>query len=173
MNMKKLVLLTAVLCMTVVGAKAQTESVPLHFDASFTMGTPSKDVSPMGAMFDLNFTPINRLSIHALAHTDFFIPKNGGTKDYNNAFNIGGGLGYQLLSGDKSRFGTMELRGSASVSVGNSSWNNSTYSLGLYFYKHPTAQRFQPIIGIGFAMRNFHGSQPTHYGPFVSLGFRF
>lgn len=168
-----MIFMAVMLCMAVVGAKAQTEDVSLHFDASFTMGMPAKDISPMGASFDLNFSPINRFSIHALAHTDFFIPKNGATKDYNNAFNIGGGLGYQLLNNDNCRFGTMELRGTASVSVGKSDWANSTCSLGLYFYKHSSAQRFQPIIGIGFSMRDFHGSQATHYAPYVSLGFRF
>lgn len=171
--MRKVLFMAVMLYMTAVGAKAQTENVPLHFDASFTMGMPAKDLSPMGASFNLNFSPINRLSIHALAHTDFFIPKNGATKDYNNATNIGGGLGYQLISNERGRLGALELRGTASVSVGKSDFANSTYSLGLYFYKHPTAQRFQPIVGVGFSMRNFHGNQSTCYAPFVSLGFRF
>lgn len=161
------------LCMLAIGVQAQEERCPLHYEGSFSMGASSKDLSFMGANIDLGYSPVNRLSIHALAHSDFFIPKLGATKDYNNAVNLGGGIGYQLLNNKNWRMGTLELRGTLTTSLGSSTYKNTSYGVGLYFYKHSNVQRFQPVIGIGFNARNFHGNVPNFYGPYVSLGIRF
>ncbi|OYP45017.1 MULTISPECIES: hypothetical protein [unclassified Prevotella] len=163
------------LCMLAIGVKAQEERCPLHFEGSFYMGVSSKDLTFMGENIDFGYSPINRLSIHALAHSEFFIPKIGAIIDSNIAVNLGGGIGYQLLNNKNWRMGTLELRGTLTTSLGSSSstYKNTSYGVGLYFYKHSNAQRFQPVIGIGFNVRNFHGNVPNFYGPYVSLGIRF
>lgn len=155
------------------GVSAQQEaSFPLHYDVSLYLGAPSKGNLPMGLLCDLGYNPVRHLTVHALFHTDYFVPKEGKTDGYNEISNLGGGIGYLFCLG-KQDTKAIEARMVATTTMGHHLLGNTTYMVGVYAFGVDDESSFLPIIGVGYAIRNFHVDSPTCYGPYVSLGFRF
>lgn len=96
----KLIYVLAILMMaftTNLAAQAIVKKdIPFHIELGMNINTPHKGLMPMGAVIDLNYA-IKRFSIHAIATTDFFIPKEGSSTNYNKVTNLGGGIGFELL----------------------------------------------------------------------------
>lgn len=173
--MKKMLFIMMLLNILACPLQAQeTTSFPLHYDASLYLSAPSKGKLPMGFMCDLGYMPVRGLTIHALLHTNYFVPKEDYTNNYNEVSNIGGGLGYQFVVDKMKGAKGIELRAIATMSLGHHRpYSNTTYLMGVYAFCINDELSFLPIIGLGYAVRNFHADIPTYYGPYVSLGFRF
>ena len=157
-------------CAQVTGSKV----FPLHVEASFESGTSYHKMMPMGAVADLGYY-INRFSLHAVAQGDYFLPKEGNTYKYNNASNIGGGLGFVLFPENSDNLGIMELRALMTTSVsGSKSMENNSYKVGLYWYGSSKSRKAVPLVSLGYTIKNFHSNGvPTYRGAYVSLGVRF
>lgn len=166
--MKKIVLI--LICILGMSKAYSQSNGPLHIEAGLTLGTSSHSVMPTGVNIDLNYDLTKCLSVHALAHADYFIPKEGLTDKYNKALNLGGGLGYVLCPAICS--GHFEARASFTSSVGSNLYNHNSVDAGLYWVGKSAS--FAPVVGAGYSYKNFrNGSLKSYNGLVVSLGLRF
>lgn len=173
----KLIYVLAILMMaftTNLAAQAIVKKdIPFHIELGMNINTPHKGLMPMGAVIDLNYA-IKRFSIHAIATTDFFIPKEGSSTNYNKVTNLGGGIGFELLPREEGYNNIFEIRGQVTSSIGSSDLKNTAYQVGLYWYPKTSRRKLVPLVGAGYSLKDFsnHGLA-TFHGGFVSLGLRF
>ena len=154
--------------------KGNSTIIPLHFEASLGAVTPSKDIMPFDATFDLNYTFGNKFSLHAIASTSYFIPKEGSTSDYNHATNLGGGIGYIFLPQKNDNLGDVEIRATVTASVGSSDFKNTSYKIGIHWYGHSERHSLVPTVGIGYSFKDFSKkNMPNTNGAYFTLGLRF
>ena len=148
--------------------------IPLHLEASLGAVTPSKDIMPLDASFDLNYTFGNKFSLHAIASTSYFLPKKGSTSDYNRATNVGGGIGYIFLPQKNDNLGDFELRAYVTTSVGSSDFKNTSYNIGIHWCGHSERHSLVPTVGIGYSFKDFsQKNMPNTNGAYFTLGLRF
>lgn len=164
-------------------AHAQNDSVAtkmawwrnLHIDLSADVTSPSHETQPFVVSCGLNYTFAERVSVHFLAQGNFFVPKQGSTKDYNKAINLGGALGYRLchFGKDDMMCGDLELRGTVTATVNDSPCKNTAYNVGFYWTGGHKFMLFKPIVGLGYSAKSFHGAgAPTLHGVFATIGLR-
>lgn len=154
--------------------KENSTIIPLHVEASLGAVTPNKDIMPLDATFDLNYTFGNKFSLHAIASTSYFIPKEGSTSDYNHATNLGGGIGYIFLPQKSDNLGDFEIRATVTASVGSSVFKNTSYKIGVHWYGHSAKHRLVPTVGVGYNFKNFYNKDMSNTsGAYFTLGLRF
>lgn len=150
-----------------------TKEIPLHLELSLSTETPNKGIMPFGTEIDLNYG-IRRFSIHAISAANFFHPKDGQCKNYNRAVNLGGGLGFELFSRDESNSNVFEIRASVTTTVGSAEYKNTAYKIGLEWYKASSKRKINPVVGVGYCLRDFSGNgKPSYSGAYLSFGLRF
>lgn len=173
--MKKLFLtLCAVMTMALTaGAAEENQELPLHAEISLGSATPSHQVQPFNAVIDVNYHIIPCLSIRAVAQADYFLPKNGATKDYNKDFNLGGGIGYTFPRDAKDLF-VYEARAFVTTSLNSCTYKNTSYNIGLYIYGNSSRHRIVPLLGIGYNFKDYKAEGLSSYnGAYLTLGLRF
>lgn len=171
---KRIFLLITASLLSCVCLQAQAQdNHPFHLELAMEAGVPQKRLFPMGVNIGLSYNLTERLSVQAIGRCESFIPKEAITDDYNKAFNLGGGLGYVLCPDERDGFGSIELRGAVTTTVGHTHFKNTTASIGFYFLTNHCSL-FNPIIGIGFNFRPSRSAvSPNLYFPYLSLGVRF
>lgn len=149
------------------------EKIPLHIELNLTGATPHKELMSFGPEIDLNYA-IKRFSFHAILNTDYFIPKESETKDYNKVINLGGGVGFELFPRKTHDLNIFEARTSLTTSVGSGNFKNTAFKIGLNWHLSGSKRRLSPTIGLGYCLRNFHDTHlSTYHGGFLSFGIRF
>ena len=98
--------------------------IPLYLEASLDVSTPYKGNLPFEQTLDVNYA-IKRFSIHALCSSNFILPKDGETKDYNRTVNLGGGVGFELFPRDINDRNTFEARATVTTSLGYNNFKNT------------------------------------------------
>lgn len=149
------------------------EKLPLHIELNLTGAPPYKGLMSFGPEIDLTYS-IKRFSIHAILNTDYFIPKESETKNYNKAMNLGGGMGFELFPRKTNASNTFEARASVTSSVGSGNFKNTAFKIGINWHLSGSKRRLSPTIGLGYCLRNFHDAYlSTYHGGFLSFGIRF
>lgn len=149
------------------------EKLPLHIELNLTGATPHKGLMSFGPEIDLTYS-IKRFSIHAILNTDYFIPKESETKNYNKAMNLGGGMGFELFPRKTNDSNTFEARASVTSSVGSGDFKNTAFKIGINWHLSGSKHRLSPTIGLGYCLRTFHDPHlSTYHGGFLSFGIRF
>jgi hypothetical protein len=176
MNHKFITLITFAAALFTVGqAQAQSAAQSKRsLELTLGLGTINHKTQPFEFAIDANHQIFNRCDLHILCETNWMHPKESVTKDYNRSTNLGLGLSYELGQGDDADYGVFEVRASGTESVDNSTYKHTSYKLGLYWYGlRGEKSVLVPIIGVGFADREFHRSGiPSYRGAFLSLGIR-
>ena len=150
------------------------KSIPLHFEASLEGNRGTKEMMAFGPKIDLNYCFAQRLTLHAVAQYNCFLPKNGEVKDQNQTFNLGGGLSFVLFPEQDDGLGIFELRALATAGVSGDAYKHTAYEFGMCWYLHNKKHFIQPVIGVGYKMYDFSGSgHSTFHSGFVSFGIRF
>ena len=148
--------------------------IPLHVEACVGFGTESKNLMPFNANIDLNYHFTRRFSIHATMQNDFFLPKESVTKDFNQATNLGGGVAYILLPERIAGAEMFEIRAFVTATVNSSYLKNTSYNIGLYWYRDHKDHRIEPFVGAGYSAKDFRSDAlGTYHGAYLALGFRF
>lgn len=174
---RKLIYMLAIFMMANMAKLSAQEKIkgdiPLHIEVGMNINTPHKMVIPIGTVIDLNYA-IKRFSIHAIANTDFFIPKEGLTYNYNKVINLGGGIGFELLPREEGFNNIFEIRAQVTSSVGSSDLKNIAYQIGLYWHPKTFGRKLTPLIGAGYNLKDFSRKElSTYHGMFLSFGLRF
>ena len=147
--------------------------IPLYLEASLDVSTPYKGSLPFEQTLDVNYA-IKRFSIHALCSSNFILPKDGKTKDYNRTVNLGGGVGFELFPRDINDRNIFEARATVTTSLKSNNFKNTSYRIGINWYTHGAAKRLSPIIGVGYNIKTFaNSSTHTYHGMYLSFGIRF
>lgn len=153
--------------------KAETKTLPLHVEASLMFSTPHNQMMPFGEIIDVNYS-ISRFSIHALLTSEYFIPKEGLTKNYNKTLNLGGGIGFELFPREEHDRNVFEARASVSAGLESNDFKNTSYRIGLEWHRYTSKRCLVPTIGVGYSMKDFVKSGiPNYHGMYLSLGLRF
>ena len=173
----KLATTAAVLIMAAAGnASAQdlySERLPLHLELSLSAQTPYKGIMSFGPEIDLNYG-FRRFSIHAIAATDYFIPKESVTKNYNSVFNLGGGVGFELFPRQADDRNVFEARFSVTTSIGSGAYTNTSYKIGIDWHLWSSSRGLTPTVGIGYNLKDFPKPfMPTYHGGYLTFGIRF
>lgn len=156
-----------------VQATTEKSPIPLYLEASLGVSTPYKGVLPFEQTLDVNYA-IKRFSIHALCSSNFILPKDGETKDYNRTVNLGGGVGFELFPRDINDRNILEARATVTTSLGCNNFKNTSYRIGINWYTHGSTKRLSPIIGVGYNVKTFANSNThTYHGMYLSFGVRF
>ena len=137
--------------------------IPLYIEASLYVSTPYKGNLPFEQILDVNYA-IKRFSIHALCSSNFILPKDGETKDYNRTVNLGGGVGFELFPRDINDRNIFEARATVTTSLGSNNFKNTSYRIGINWYTYGSTKRLSPIIGVGYNIKTFANSRPATYG---------
>ncbi|MDE5790783.1 MAG: hypothetical protein K2H96_06110, partial [Muribaculaceae bacterium] len=116
--------------------KDETWTKNLNVELSLNTSTPSKDNLPFSSILDVNYG-LKRFSIHALVDGTYFLPKENITKNYNNTFNLGGGVGFEIFPRDINDPNIFEIRASVARSLGTSDYRNTAYKIGLQWLLKP------------------------------------
>lgn len=152
----------------------QRRYIPLHVEASTGFGTESRKLMPFNVNIDLSYHFVPRFSIHATMQNDFFLPKESVTKDFNQATNLGGGLAYVFLPERIAGSEMFEIRAFVTASVNSTDLKNTSYNVGLYWYRNHKDHRIVPLVGVGYSAKVFNSDAlDTYHGAYLSLGFRF
>lgn len=147
--------------------------IPLYIEASLDVSTPYKGILPFEQTLDVNYA-IKRFSIHALCSSNFILPKDGETKDFNKKVNLGGGIGFELFPRDINDRNIFEARATVTTSLGSNNFKNTSYKIGINWYTHGSTKRLSPIIGVGYNIKTFANSNThTYHGMYLSFGVRF
>lgn len=147
---------------------------PLHIEVSLGAGTPYNNIMPIDVNVDLNYTFAKMFSLHAIAQTTYFLPKDGIASNYNRATNLGGGFGYVFLPQKNDQLGDFELCTFVTSSVGSSDFKNTSYNVGIHWYGHSEKHRLIPIVGAGYNFKNISSMDLSNYnGAYFFLGLRF
>lgn len=173
----RLISMICVSILTVFAIRAQdvmgSNQNPFHAEASLSIGTRSCHLQPFESGIDFNYMIINKISIHANLNSSFFIEKNGNSQNYNNANNIGGGIGYRFMTNSAKARDVFDIRGYVTATAGHSNYKNTAYKIGIYWYSLKTGQLFVPCIGVGFNLKDFKNvNMPTYKGFYLSIGVR-
>ena len=148
-------------------------TTPLHIEASLGTSTPYKSIMPLSTLIDLNYS-IKRFSIHALIDGNYFLPKEGMTKNYNKTVNLGGGIGFELFPQEKKDRSVYEIRASVTRSLGSADYKNTAYKVGIHLFGKSKKRNITPSIGAGYCLRSFSDKDfHTYSGMYLSLGLRF
>lgn len=154
-------------------AKDSTKHFPLYLELGLGFGSTSEKRFPTDLNVNLGYQITKRFSVRALGELSYIIPKNGGMKDYNHSYNIGGGVGYVFIPVKDPDDDIYELRASYSTSVSGKDYKNNSYDIGLYWYWHRKSYHFAPVVGIGYKFMDFRQKgMPNYNGVFLSIGIR-
>lgn len=164
-------------CLGLTKSIAQTSSedktFPVHFEIGLGCGTAKSGITPVDAHIDINYEFVKNLSVHLIGKGSMYVPKEGETYKYNRAANLGGGLSYTIPKKDWET-DAFEIRADVTTTLGKCSYKNTSYDLGIYWYKKWQKRNITPIVGFGYSIRDFSDkSLPNHYGFFASIGIRF
>jgi hypothetical protein len=160
------------LCLFIFGT-ANAQKFPLHLEVSTGIGTQNHQVIPFNATIDLNYPVVDRWSLHAATESNWMLPKEGVTKDFNSSINVGGGISYSLFPTEVYNKGTFETRVMVTETVDNSVYKHTSYNVGLYWYKKHDSPCPAPLIGVGFCDREYHSNHRSSYrGAFLTFGVR-
>lgn len=148
--------------------------IAIHAEVAFGCGTPSHEITPFDANFDLSFTFAKRFSIHGVAQSSRLIPKNGITSDYNRNLNIGGGVGYIFLPHSDEYNYDYQIRATVLRSVDDNALKNTSYSIGLHWIRYAPCHKLTPTFGVGYNLRDYsRKGMPSYNGGYLSIGLRF
>lgn len=165
--MKKIIVIVLCVVACWAGNCCKAESpLPVHIDLSMELNTAHKGITPKCGSVGLSYD-YKRFSLLAVCHTDFFVPKDGMTHNYNRANNLGGGLGYYFLPSK-----TLEARGLVTRTLGHADYRNTAYNLGVYWHCGSPSYWPSPVIGLGYSCKDF-SCRSAYHGVYVSFGFRF
>lgn len=154
-------------------APIEKSTIPLYLEASLDVSTPYKGILPFEQTLDVNYV-IKRFSIHALCSSNFILPKDGETKNYNRTVNLGGGVGFELFPRDINDRNIFEARATVTTSLGSNNFKNTSYRIGINWYTHGSTRGLSPIIGVGYNIKTFaNSSTHTYHGMYLSFGVRF
>lgn len=150
------------------------KQVPLHVEASLEAGRGTDKMLSFGPALNLSYCFAQRIALYAVAQSDYYMQENGVTKDFNQTFNVGGGLGCVLWLPKEDGLGTLEFRALAATGCKKSDFRNTAYHFGLYWYGHRSYLFVQPIIGVGYRLNDFvNSSRASFHSGFISFGLRF
>lgn len=171
-------ILIAITSFCTINAIAQSTNdqitMPLHIEVSLGAGTPNNIIMPIDVNVDLNYTFAKKFSLHAIAQTTYFLPKDGIASNYNRATNLGGGFGYVFLPQKNDQLGDFELCTFVTSSVGSPDFKNTSYNVGIHWYGHSEKHRLIPIVGADYNFKNISSKDLSNYnGAYFFLGLRF
>ena len=147
------------------GRSAFTEKLMLELGVG--AGTSHDDVRPMELFANAGYRFISRMYVFAHAGGMFGLgDKTEGMRAYTRTSLLGGGLGYTLCNGDGV---ALDVRGSASSSVGKADWKGVAYDAGLFLRVGSCGYKFN--VGLGYRHFNSQSTGLGHYnGLYVTLG---
>ncbi|MCR4773278.1 MAG: DUF481 domain-containing protein [Prevotella sp.] len=145
----------------------------LMFEINMGAGVKQHGITPITATFNAGVNVTKRFYAFASVEGMTGLYKNGAVKTYERAANIGGGLGYNLWT-NKSGSDALDLKASATTTVGGSNWKNTAYTVQLVEYLGAKNSSVKPFFGLGYRYIDSHHSAFANYGNvYVTIGLRF
>jgi hypothetical protein len=167
--MRKLLLIIVCFYSVLVSAQENSLTNKLYLNVTTDVTTESKGLTSYGADFQLGYKFIPSLYAFATFNGSLSLYDKDGVKDHIKTTNLGGGLGYRLSPNDNTSC-CFDIKTSASVSVGNVDWKNTTYEAGVFC--RFTSKGLAPQLGLGYRYQDSHTAVVSSRGCiFASLGF--
>lgn len=168
-------LLIALMCVTE-SLSAQTTDVDnnrhLFIETNVVLGTRNNQLLPFSCAISPVYQINQIVSVSLTAQGQYFLPKEGLTKDYNYNFGLGGGIGVKLFTLNYKEPSLIEARVSYLSSVSNKDFKNNKYDVGLYWRPQCQGHSLVPVVGVGYTITDFSNFDTTK-GLYCSFGLRF
>ncbi len=165
----------AVAAMSSTSAQIVEKKTPLYMSVGMTGSMNFSDKMTAGYNINLDYTFAKRYSVHAIAETTMFIPEEGTISDFNQATNLGGGVGYTFLRADNETPADMLIRAAVTHTVGGSPYKNTNYKVGIHLNEYSVKGATVTLTyGLGYSLTDFSSKgMKTDHGMYVTLGLRF
>lgn len=143
-----------------------------HLETNMVLGTRNNQLLPFSCAISPVYQINQIVSVSLTAQGQYFLPKEGLTKDYNYNFGLGGGIGVKLFTLNYKEPSLIEARVSYLSSVSNKDFKNNKYDVGLYWRPQCQGHSLVPVVGVGYTITDF-SSFDTTKGLYCSFGLRF
>lgn len=168
---KPYLIIVLLLALSAVKVHAQSFMDQIHFEVSAGAGVKNKGITPIDFSFKAHVEFVSISYLFVSAEDNISLYNNDGIKTYYKGASIGGGLGVKLLNSLES-IHALDIRAKALSSVGNPTWERTSYDLSLAWYIR--SGRFSPIVELGYRYVDSHTKGIDNCGNvFLSIGFRY